>query len=81
MAAGGGPSPSEAADTGGETDEDGTLGTVPGSLLPVPWRTRCKHVAPEFAKQEGSGWGMGQKKGGRREAKQRRNKGGKKENN
>lgn len=64
------------ADTGGETDEDGHWALCQGSLLPVPWRTGCKHVAPEFAKQEGQWVGDGnRKKGGRREAKQRRNKG------
>lgn len=60
------------ADTGGETDEDGHWALCQGSLLPVPWRTGCKHMAPEFAKQEGQWVGDGSRKkvGGERQSRE-----------
>lgn len=60
------------ADTGRETDEDGHWALCQGSLLPVPWRTACKHVAPEFAKQEGQRVGDGSRKkaGGERQSRE-----------
>ena len=60
------------ADTGGETDEDGHWALCQGSLLPVPFRTGRKHVAPEFAKQEGQWVGMGTEKkvGGERQSRE-----------
>ena len=60
------------ADTGRETDGDGHWALCQGSLLPVPWRTACKHMAPEFAKQEGQRVGDGSRKkaGGERQSRE-----------